>query len=95
MNQPVGPIATAPVVGASLPHESAVGHVTGGARYVDDLWPDVAHVAHAWPVQAPHAHARVLSIDASAARSAPSVLAVLNRGSYRTRRGRGNGPPPR
>ena len=81
MNQPVGPIAaggaTAPVVGASLPHESAVGHVTGAARYVDDLWPDVAHVAHAWPVQAPHAHARVLSIDASAARSAPGVLAVL------------------
>jgi xanthine dehydrogenase large subunit len=80
MNQPVGPIATAPVVGASLPHESAVGHVTGAARYVDDLWPDVAHVAHAWPVQAPHAHARVLSIDASAARSAPGVLAVLTAG---------------
>ena len=30
-----------------------------------------------WPVQAPHAHARVLSIDAAAARSAPGVLAVL------------------
>jgi xanthine dehydrogenase large subunit len=82
MNQPVVPIAAAPapVVGASLPHESAVGHVTGAARYVDDLWPDVAHVAHGWPVQAPLAHARVLSIDASAARSAPGVLAVLTGG---------------
>jgi xanthine dehydrogenase large subunit len=81
VNQPVGPIstggATAPAVGASLPHESAVGHVTGAARYVDDLWPDVAHVAHAWPVQVPHAHARVLGIDAAAAREAPGVLAVL------------------
>jgi xanthine dehydrogenase large subunit len=77
MNQPVAPIATAPVVGASVPHESAVGHVTGAARYVDDLWPDVARVAHAWPVQAAAAHARVLSIDATAARSARGVLAVL------------------
>ena len=64
-------------VGAPLPHESAVGHVTGAARYVDDLWPDVAHVAHGWPVQIPHAHARVLQIDSDAARQAPGVLAVL------------------
>ena len=26
-------------VGAALSHESARGHVTGEARYVDDLWP--------------------------------------------------------
>ncbi len=64
-------------VGAALPHESAVGHVTGAARYVDDLWPNVAHVAHAWPVQVAHAHARVERIDAAAARQAPGVLAVL------------------
>jgi xanthine dehydrogenase large subunit len=64
-------------VGAALPHESAVGHVTGAARYVDDLWPTVAHVAHGWPVQVPHAHARVVRIDAAAARQAPGVLAVL------------------
>jgi xanthine dehydrogenase large subunit len=87
MNQPAPPVetdgaadragATRLAVGASLPHESAVGHVTGAARYVDDLWPDVAHVAHAWPVQARHAHARVVSIDAAAAFAAPGVLAVL------------------
>jgi xanthine dehydrogenase large subunit len=77
MNKPVAPIAAGPAVGASLPHESAVGHVTGAARYVDDLWPDVSRAAHAWPVQAPHAHARVVSIDATAARSLPGVLTVL------------------
>jgi xanthine dehydrogenase large subunit len=77
MNQPVGPVDAAPAVGAALPHESAVGHVTGAARYVDDLWPDAAHVAHAWPVQLPHAHARVVAIDAAAAGDAPGVLAVL------------------
>ncbi|MFL5206499.1 MAG: xanthine dehydrogenase molybdopterin binding subunit [Microvirga sp.] len=77
MNKPIAPIASAPLIGAALPHESAIGHVTGAARYVDDLWPDVAHVTHAWPVQAPHAHARVVRIDADAARKAPGVLAVL------------------
>ena len=78
MNQPVGPIATAPVVGASLPHESAVGHVTGAARYVDDLWPDVAHVAHAL-AGAGAARARAGRCDRrrGARASAPGVLAVL------------------
>ena len=28
-----------PSVGKPLPHESAVGHVTGAARYIDDLPP--------------------------------------------------------
>jgi xanthine dehydrogenase large subunit len=60
-----------------MPHESAAGHVTGTAKYVDDLWPHVARVTHAWPVMAPHAHARVLGIDTDAAASAPGVLAVL------------------
>jgi xanthine dehydrogenase large subunit len=64
-------------VGQPLPHESAAGHVTGTAKYVDDLWPHVARVAHAWPVMAPHAHARVIAIETAAAASAPGVLAVL------------------
>ncbi len=77
MNRPVAAVDPGPAVGATVPHESAVGHVTGAARYVDDLWPDVAHVAHAWPVQVPHAHARVVTIDAAPARAIPGVLAVL------------------
>jgi xanthine dehydrogenase large subunit len=63
--------------GKAISHESAVGHVTGGAKYVDDLWMDTAHVAHAWPVAAPHAHARVVHVDDSAARDMPGVLTVL------------------
>ena len=77
MNKPLGSIAATAAVGTSLPHESAAGHVTGAARYVDDLWPDVSRVAHAWPVQAPHAHARVVALEAGAARAMPGVLAVL------------------
>ncbi|HEX4336862.1 MAG TPA: xanthine dehydrogenase molybdopterin binding subunit [Polyangiaceae bacterium] len=64
-------------VGKARPHESAVGHVTGAARYVDDLWPVTGRVAHAWPVVSPHAHARVVDIDVIAAKRDPAVLAVL------------------
>jgi xanthine dehydrogenase large subunit len=64
-------------VGRAVSHESAVAHVTGAARYVDDLCTSTARLAHTWPVVAPHARARVLSIDSTAARSVPGVLAVL------------------
>lgn len=64
-------------VGSALSHESALGHVTGGAKYVDDLWPGVAHVVHLWPVCVPHARARVSGIDTTEALAEPGVLAVL------------------
>jgi xanthine dehydrogenase large subunit len=67
----------APAVGRAIGHESAEDHVTGRAKYVDDLWPDVPRLAHAWPVVAPHARARVLSLDTSAAATAPGVVGVL------------------
>jgi xanthine dehydrogenase large subunit len=63
-------------IGRAVSHESAAGHVTGNAKYVDDL-AQTAHTAHAWPVHAPFAHARVLSIDTSRALAEPGVLAVL------------------
>jgi xanthine dehydrogenase large subunit len=72
-----GEPAREPLVGKGVSHESAEGHVTGRAKYVDDLWPALAGVAHAWPVMAPHAHARVVRIDATQARTQPGVLAVL------------------
>ncbi|HVJ19566.1 MAG TPA: molybdopterin cofactor-binding domain-containing protein, partial [Polyangiaceae bacterium] len=64
-------------VGKALSHESAVLHVTGAARYVDDLGPSVARLCHAWPVQAPHARARVLEVDVQDALKVPGVLTVL------------------
>jgi xanthine dehydrogenase large subunit len=63
-------------VGRAISHESAVGHVTGGAKYVDDL-AQTDRTAHAWPVTAPFAHARVVAIDSTAAVGMPGVLAVL------------------
>ena len=60
----------------TLTHESAVGHVTGRAMYVDDT---ASHrkMLEAWPVCAPHAHAKILRRDASKARQVPGVHAVL------------------
>ena len=65
-------------VGRALSHESAHAHVTGAAKYTDDLWPSFANVAHAWPVCAPHAHARLLALDASRALALPGVLTLLH-----------------
>ena len=57
-------------------HESAVGHVTGRAVYTDELHPPLG-LASLYPVQVPHAHARLRGIDARAALALPGVLAVL------------------
>jgi len=65
------------VVGKALSHESATLHVTGQATYVEDLATRTARLAFAWPVQSPHAHARVLSVDFSQARDLPGVFGCL------------------
>ncbi len=65
--------AAAPAMDAP-PHESGHKHVSGEALYVDDL---SAGTLCAWPVQAPHARARLARCDAEAARAMPGVRAVL------------------
>ncbi|MCB1567643.1 MAG: molybdopterin-dependent oxidoreductase, partial [Xanthomonadales bacterium] len=57
-------------------HESAVGHVTGRAVYVDEQHLPTGLVS-LYPVQSPHAHARILSIDIDQALQQSGVLAVL------------------
>jgi xanthine dehydrogenase large subunit len=59
-----------------IKHESAIGHVTGRAVYTDEQHPPSGQLS-LYPVQAPHAHARILDIDASAALALPGVHAVL------------------
>ncbi|HEY3757064.1 MAG TPA: xanthine dehydrogenase molybdopterin binding subunit [Opitutaceae bacterium] len=59
-----------------LRHESAVGHVTGAARYVDDI-ARRRPMLELWPVCSPHARARILRRDATRARACPGVAAVL------------------
>ncbi|WP_434344935.1 xanthine dehydrogenase molybdopterin binding subunit [Myxococcus virescens] len=62
--------------GRALRHESALGHVTGSARYVDDM-AQKRPMLEVWPVCSPHAHARILKRDPTAARKVPGVVKVL------------------
>lgn len=63
-------------VGKSLPHDSAVRHVTGSAIYVDDMpeFPDQLHVATG---HSSEASARIVAIDLQAVRAAPGVIDVI------------------
>jgi xanthine dehydrogenase large subunit len=63
-------------VHCAVGHDSAAGHVTGAARYLDDM-PNVPGTLEAALVLSPHAHARIRRIDASAARAACGVVAVV------------------
>lgn len=58
------------------PHESALGHVSGAARYVDDL-PDPPGLLHALPVGSTVARGRIVRRDAARALALPGVRAVL------------------
>ena len=57
-------------------HESAVGHVRGTAVYTDEQHAPSGMLS-VWPVQSPHAHARIVGIRAGHARRMPGVHAVL------------------
>jgi xanthine dehydrogenase large subunit len=63
-------------VHTNVRHDSAVKHVTGRAVYIDDM-PDAAGTQHTALVLSPHAHARIVSIDKSAAEAADGVSAVV------------------
>ena len=63
-----GPLADRPLnpkVGLEISHESADQHVTGTALYTDDLLARTAGCLHAWPLQAPWAHATISKLDVS------------------------------
>jgi xanthine dehydrogenase large subunit len=80
MSKEYGPLADRPqrpVVGLEVSHESADLHVTGTALYTQDLTGRTLGTLHAWPVQAPHAHARVTGLRVAAAYEVPGVVRVL------------------
>ncbi len=66
---------TSPLHGPSR-HESAHGHVSGAARYVDDL-PRPGGLLIGLPVGSPIARGRLKAIDSTAALAVPGVHAVL------------------
>ncbi|MEQ9057720.1 MAG: xanthine dehydrogenase molybdopterin binding subunit [Roseovarius confluentis] len=63
-------------VAKPLPHDAAPLHVTGQARYVDDI-PLPANALHLAFGMSEVAHGRIVSMDLDAVRAAPGVVAVL------------------
>src|SRR5256714_3680157 len=62
-------------IGASVVRKEDRRFVTGKGRYVDDI--RLVGMTHAYFVRSPHAHAKVKSIDTSAAMKMPGVVGVL------------------
>src|SRR5215470_3371420 len=62
-------------IGKSLPRPNTKKLVEGRGQYVDDVvLPRMVHVAY---VRSPHAHAKILSIDAAEAMAIPGVVRVF------------------
>src|SRR6202011_3453770 len=62
-------------IGMPVRREEDFRLLRGRGRYVDDV--RLPREARGYVVRSPHAHARIVSLDAAAARVAPGVLAVL------------------
>ena len=58
------------------PHDSAVRHVSGEARYIDDM-AEPAGLLHVCLGLSERAHARITSLDLDPVRAVPGVVAVL------------------
>lgn len=70
-----GPFADPRWFGAPVKRREDARLMTGGATFIDDITPpDVLYLTF---VRSPYAHARILSIDASAALDLPGVVAVV------------------
>ncbi len=63
------------VIGKPLPKVDAASRVTGQAVYADDML--LPRTLHCRILRSPHPHARIVSIDTSAARRIPGVQAVI------------------
>ena len=65
---------TSRIFGSGIRRREDPRLITGQASYTDDI--KLPHTAHAAILRSPHAHARITSIDTSAAAESPGVVAV-------------------
>jgi carbon-monoxide dehydrogenase large subunit len=75
-------------IGERVRREEDFRLLTGKGRYVDDvpaIGPHGEPPARGYVLRSPHAHARIVSLDADRARAAPGVLAVLTGADLRRR----------
>src|SRR5260221_12550988 len=79
-NNVSAPHAGGAFLGRAMASFEDLRFVRGSGNYTDDVsLPEQSYAAF---VRAPHAHARIVSIDMSAARRRPGVLAVLTGEDY-------------
>ena len=62
-------------IGQPVRRKEDVRFLNGRGRYTDDI--DLPGQAHLAILRSPHSHARIVSLDVEAARTAPGVIAVL------------------
>lgn len=76
LNTPTPSHSARGLAGHSVKHDSAWKHVSGQARYIDDM-PMPEGLLHAAVGHSEQAHARILSMDLEAVRQYPGVVAVI------------------
>ena len=68
------------VVGTRPNRPDGIDKVTGRAKFGADMY--APGMLHAAVVRSPHAHAKIVSIDASKAQAMPEVKAVVTRADF-------------
>jgi carbon-monoxide dehydrogenase large subunit len=68
--------ANLPHIGESLRRKEDYRFLTGAGQYTDDIV--LANMAQCFFVRSPHAHAKIRSIDKTAALAAPGVIGILD-----------------
>ncbi len=63
------------LVGESIKRKEDPRLITGNGQYLDDI--KLPNMAHAAILHSPHAHARIVGIDTTAARALPGVIDVI------------------
>jgi CO/xanthine dehydrogenase Mo-binding subunit len=84
------------IVGTKVPRLQGMGIVNGFAQYTEHM--NFSGALYTRTLRSPHPHARITSIDTSAAEKFPGVAAVLHRGNLPDMYKDvvvGSGPPPR
>jgi carbon-monoxide dehydrogenase large subunit len=68
--------ANLPHIGESVRRKEDYRFLTGAGQYTDDIV--LANMSHCYFVRSPHAHAKVRSVNKTAALAAPGVIGVLD-----------------
>ena len=64
------------IVGKKIPHDSAIGHVTGGALFVDDLPPTKNELIVDY-IGSPFAHGKLKSINSDELSQLDGIVGVF------------------